>query len=144
MALRMLAVALALAFAAPAPMAAAQAAAKPQANELASEAWLNGAWRFNWQGAQGAYVGAIRVARSAKGLEAKVDVLRANDGAYVTQTARVEIIGVGVQIDGYEVTGGNTQGWSPDNFYLTRSGDRLIGYSVDDSGNRGTKIEVFR
>lgn len=103
---------------------------------------LMGRWSFEWDGASGTYTGTMMVDRSLGGdaYHGLVTVRRAN-GTTLTEEATITVRDGSLTVKCYNAS---ESGWSPDNFFLAVDGARLVGYSLDNAGNRGKRIVLWR
>ena len=97
-----------------------------------------GSWSIDWQGANHHYTGTMTVDRQigTDTYHGVVDLRWAEPGS-VQQEATITVSGNTVTIECYNPS---MDTWWPDNYYVTLSGQRMDGHSVDDKGQRGSSI----
>jgi len=111
------------------------------AEPAADDAAIMGVWLIDWQGALRRYTGTMQIDQRLGGNKFHgVVMVEWNDGEEsVTQQANIEVSGNEVTINCYDPD----RGWTPDNFFVTLAGDRMEGHSIDNAGQRGSRI-IFR
>lgn len=99
---------------------------------------LIGKWEFSWNGALDSYTGYITIESKIGGDEYTGTVYsRGSQSSPLYQDARITISGSNVSI---KCSNPTRREYEPDNFYLTKNGNYMKGYSVDNIGQRGRSI----
>jgi len=103
---------------------------------------LIGQWSLVWEGARDNYTGTLDVTSKINDrvFSGKLHLIKSN-GDRITEDASITVAASEVRI---ECSNPSVQKWDPDRFYLTRTGDRMEGYSLDTGGQRGRKIVLTK
>jgi hypothetical protein len=112
--------------------------------KVVKESSLNllGKWSLNWKGAMNNYTGYLNITKkkNSKHYLGRLHLEYGNNKS-VDQDASIKINKDSITVN---CSNPSRSSWSPDNFYLTIKNNKLEGYSVDSSGNRGRKIILWR
>jgi hypothetical protein len=105
---------------------------------LAQSGSLIGTWALAWEGARDNYTGTLRIATkvSDRLFKGKLHLVKSN-GQQIDEDASITVDGKDVRI---ECSQPSVKPWVPDRFYVVRDDNRMVGYSLDASGQRGKQI----
>ena len=126
-----------------------EAAVRQEAEEKAAlktdidvEEVILGSWSIDWQGANAHYTGTLSVDRqlATNKFHGWVELRWAGNN-HVQQEAEITVSGEQVLINCFNPS---METWVPDNFFLTREGRRMDGYSIDDQGRKGSRITLTK
>lgn len=97
-----------------------------------------GTWSLVWEGARDNYTGTLDVTTRVTDqlFTGRLNLIKSN-GVQIGEDTDITITGNEVRI---ECSRPSDPRWNPDRFYVTRSGDRMEGYSLDTAGQRGRTI----
>lgn len=108
---------------------------------------LIGNWQIAWKGARDTYTGVLEIVRKQDGnLYFGKVTLTASKGGTVIQDVRVTTANAEIHIEcsNPREPSGAKRNYNPDRFFVTLSGNRMEGYSLDTAGQRGPKIVLTR
>jgi len=115
--------------------------------DVAQISTLVGSWSLDWHGAEDTYSGTLQITASGQAnLFFGLLTLRPSTGGTVIEDARITTVDEKVHIECSNPRFSSIAWatWNPDRFFVTISGDRMEGYSVDTQGKTGSRIVFTR
>lgn len=115
--------------------------------QFAQASTLTGKWDIVWKGARDTYTGTLEITRKADAnLYLGKVTLSPSNGGTVIQDARITTSSgeLHIECSNPREPSGARRNYNPDRFFVTLSGNRMEGYSLDTAGQRGPKIVLTK